>query len=257
MDQSTSRENEILEETAPYSIDAESARVRDIPERMRPRELVARLGVRSVPESVLIAIVLRSGTKGCNVVTLAERLLTRYRSLHGLATVPVAELAREKGIGPVKAQVLAAALELGRRIESEALRDATKIRTPEDAVRCIRPEARGLDHEQFWVLHLDTRNGLKGPPHVVSRGLLDASLVHPREVFREAIRQAAAAVILAHNHPSGDPTPSADDIRMTRQLVDVGRIIDIKVLDHVIVGSAARTGGVDFVSLRETGTVTF
>ena len=240
-----------------YVIEGRSWRVRDMPEGMRPREMAARLGVANVPEAVLLAIVLRSGTKGVNVADLAGDLLKKHGSLTALASCSVEELSRVKGIGPVKAQVLASALEIGRRLGHEAMPKRDRIKTADDVARRLRDDSRVLDKEAFWVLNLDSKNYLKGEPWRVTEGLLDASLAHPREVFREAIRCAAAAVVVVHNHPSGDPAPSAEDIRITKQLVEAGRIVDIRVLDHVIIGKKTEQNGTDFLSMREAGVVSF
>lgn len=232
-------------------------RVLDMPARQRPREELERLGAANVPDAALVAILLRSGVRGVNVVDLADSLLTHYGSLAGLASATVEELMHIKGLGRVKAQVLVAALEIARRVQEAALPVNLRVRTPEDVWRLLEPRLPALDTEVFWVLHLDTKNRLKGPPVEVTRGLLDASLVHPREVFRRAIRAAVSAVVLAHNHPSGDPSPSAEDVRITRQLVEAGRVVDIKVLDHVVVGRCPQDGQRPFVSLREEGMVNF
>lgn len=242
-----------------YVVEHQNWQVRDIPERLRPREEMARLGVHNVSDDVLLSVVLRSGAHGRSVIDLARQLLRDYGSLTGIAKSSVDELSsdRYKGMGMVKAQVLIAALELGRRISEEGAPETVKVKTPQDVVQLLRDKVRTLDTEVFWVLRLDTKNQMKGEPVDVTRGLLDASLVHPREVFREAVRSATAGVVLAHNHPSGDPTPSADDIRITKQMVEAGRIVDIKVLDHVILGSSDDHGGSRFVSLREDGIVAF
>jgi len=240
-----------------YVIEGAAYRVCDMPARMRPREEMERLGSQHVSEDVLLAIILRSGVRGANVVDVARHLLTRYGSLTGIASVSVKELASERGMGMVKAQVLLAALELARRLAEERTPQRCRIRTPEDAAQLLRDKVRTLDNEIFWVILLDSKNFLKGGVIEITRGLLDANLVHPREVFREAIRGATAAVVLAHNHPSGDPTPSAEDIRITKQLVEAGRIVDIKVLDHVIVGKRTVGGNRDFLSMRESGIVEF
>ncbi|MBA4387155.1 MAG: hypothetical protein C0404_04180 [Verrucomicrobia bacterium] len=228
-----------------------------MPERMRPREEMQRVGARNVSDDVLIAILLRVGTKGQNVVELARQLVREHGSLTALAGCSVEELAQVKGMGMVKAQIVAAALELGRRLTQETAPLSVVVRTPEDAVRLLRDEARQLDREFFWVIRLDAKNRLKGQPVPVTTGILDSSLVHPREVFREAIKTATAAVVLAHNHPSGDTAPSAEDIRTTRQLVDAGRVVGIKVLDHLIIGKTDVVSGRDYLSLRESGITPF
>lgn len=249
----------VIPETDPaYVIETTLHRVCDMPERMRPREAIERQGVEHVADEVLLAVILRSGTRGTNVLDVARRLLTQYGSLTGIASTPVKELVSEvRGVGPVKAQLLHAALELARRLAEERLPRRCRIRTPSEAAGLLRDKARGLDKEVFWVLLLDSKNYLKAAPLEITRGLLDASLVHPREVFREAIRSAGAAIVLVHNHPSGDPVPSAEDIRITKQLVDAGKIVDIKVLDHVILGRPPEDGAKDFASMRESGAVEF
>ena len=236
---------------------AVSRPVRDVPERLRPREEMARLGAQNVPDDVLLAIILRSGVRGMSVIDLARYLLARYGSLTALAKAPVDELSSIKGLGKVKPQVLMAALELGRRITQESQPRQASVRSPGEAACLLREEARTLDAEKFWILLLDAKNRLKGEPMVVTKGLLDASLVHPREVFREAIRTASAAVIVLHNHPSGDPTPSPEDVRITRQLVQAGRVIGIKVLDHIVLGKRSGVEENDFLSMRESGLVSF
>ena len=232
-------------------------RLRDMPERIRPREEVTRLGVRNVSDDVLLAVLLRSGVRGVNVVDLARGLLRRHGSLTNLAQAAPEELEAETGMGPVKAQVLAAALEIARRLSEESTPRGYRVKAPEDAACLLREEARALECEVFWVLLLDAKNMLKGRPVEITRGLLDASLVHPREVFRPAIRAASAAAVLVHNHPSGDPTPSAEDLRITKQLAEAGRVLDIKVLDHIVLGRPAGGGERDFVSMREEGLAEF
>lgn len=232
-------------------------RIRDIPERYRPRELIERDGIENVPVTTLLAVILRSGVRGMSVLDLADKLLNEHGSLRALASARDADLKRIKGLGRVKAQVLQAVFELARRAAREENTQNEFVRTPEDAARLLRAESAHLQEERFWVLMLDTRHRLKRAPHEVSRGILDASLVHPREIFKEAIRSSCAAIVLVHNHPSGDPGPSPEDIRITRQLVEAGRIVDIDVLDHVILGRPMPGAAQDYVSLRESGLVSF
>jgi len=240
-----------------YEVPKTGGRVRDMPERLRPREEMDRIGVEHVSDDVLLAILLRSGTAGRNVTELARGLLTEYGSLTDLANVAVEELAAVHGMGKVKAQVLKAALELAKRLSEEAVGRGPRVKTAADVCALLRERVRILENEAFWVIILDTKNRAKKEPVEVTRGLLDSSLVHPREIFRQAIKSAAGAVVLAHNHPSGDPTPSTEDIRVTRQLVDAGRIVDIRVLDHVVIGRAADSGPEEFVSMREEGLAEF
>ncbi|MEI8139828.1 MAG: DNA repair protein RadC [bacterium] len=236
-------------------------RICDMPARLRPREAIERQGVENVPDQVILAILLRTGSRGLNVVDLAERILFKYGSLTALSRVTVEELSQDKsfkGLGKVKAQILCSAMDLARRMAEETRDErGVFVRTPEDVADLMREQARGLDHERFWTLNLDTRNRLKGAPREISKGILDASLVHAREVFKSAIQAGGAALVLVHNHPSGDPSPSAEDVKLTRQLVQAGQVIGIKVLDHIIVGRRQGGKSKDYLSLREGGLVTF
>lgn len=232
-------------------------RVQDLPKALQPREKFDRLGSENLSESDLLALILRTGTAGLNVVELAETLLLKYGSLTALARASSAELQELPGIGKEKAKILKAALEIGRRLVQESVGENPLIVTPEEAAAVLRERARGVDREIFWVLLLDIKNRLMIPPCEVSKGTLNSSLVHPREIFKPAIQHSAANVILAHNHPSGDPSPSAQDIKITRKLIEAGRTMEIAVLDHVIVGRKTCGGRDDFLSLRESGLVSF
>lgn len=236
-------------------------RICDMPARLRPREALERQGVSNVSDEVILAILLRTGSRGLNVVDLAERILLKYGSLTALARASALELARDKsfkGLGLVKAQMLCAALDLARRMAEETRDErGAFVKTPEDVAGLMRAQARSLDHERFWTLHLDTRNRLIGTPCEISRGILDASLVHAREVYKSAIHSGCAALVLVHNHPSGDSSPSAEDLKLTRQLVQAGKVIGIKVMDHIIIGRRQGGKSKDFHSLRESGLVTF
>jgi DNA repair protein RadC len=223
---------------------------------MRPREEFLRSGARNVPLDVLLAIILRTGVPGMNVSELARFLLQRFRGIDRLCETSYEHLRslNIKGLGPVKCMELAAALELGRRaMEEQKARDHRKddppLRDPESVYRLLAPLARGLRQEVFWVLLLNTKSRLIGQPIETSRGMLDTSPVHPREVFTQAIRYSAASVILAHNHPSGDPSPSKEDLDITRRLVEAARIIGIRVVDHLIVGTPS-PASLGFISLR-------
>lgn len=230
--------------------------VRELPARLRPREELSRNGVERVSDEILMAVLLRNGTRGVNVVDLARKVLVEFGSLTALAKATVHELSEIKGMGIIKAQELKAALELAKRMSEEQEAHMPFLRTPQDVAGIMHEKVRTVDVEIFWVLLLDIKNRLKFTPVEVSRGILDASLVHAREVFRPAVRAACAAVILCHNHPSGDPTPSAEDIRITRQLIEAGKVMDIKVTDHVILGRPGN-GSCEFCSMRETGVVSF
>lgn len=232
-------------------------RVCDLPLSMRPREEIQRRGVEAVSDVTLIAALLRVGCRGRNVVEVAESLLGEHRSLTALARLPMDALARFPGMGKVKAMTLKAALELARRLTEEMVRDDEEpITSPARAAALLREDARRLDREKFWVFLLDVKNRLIKRPVEVFTGSLDGCPVHPREIFKEAVASGSASVILAHNHPSGDPTPSGEDIRMTRQMVEAGHVVGIPVLDHVILG-CRRNGESDFRSLRESRLVSF
>ncbi len=240
-----------------YVIEPSRWQVRDIPAQLRPREAMERVGEENITDDMLLAIILGSGSHGLNVVDLARGMLKHYGSLTALAGASMHELMEFRGIGMTKAKTLKAALEIGKRLHDEAVPGDAVIRTPADVAALLGPKVRTLELEVFWVLHLNTKNVAKGKPKAVTQGLLNASLVHPREIFREAVRSAAAAVVLAHNHPSGDPTPSAEDVRITRQLIDAGKIMDIKVLDHVVLGRPGDDSGRAFTSMREEGLIAF
>jgi DNA repair protein RadC len=234
-----------------------AVRASDLPRALQPREKFDRIGPENLAESDLLALLLRTGARGLNVVSLAERLLLEYGTLSALAQASAAELCQLRGIGREKAKILKAALELGRRLVQERVGERPRIIAPEDAAAVLRERARTLDREVFWVLLLDTRSRLLAPPCEISRGTLSSSLVHPREVFKPAIRNSAAAVILAHNHPSGDPSPSAQDVQITCKLTEAGRLLDIRVLDHLILGRRTHADAADFISLREAGLAEF
>lgn len=231
--------------------------MREVPEAERPREVFDRLGPENMSDKQLLALILRSGVKGRSVTDLAEGMLNEYGSLSALAAVSATDLASIKGMGRVRAQVVKSALELARRLAAQGDAAPISVRTPDAAARLLRHAAMASDVECFWVLLLDRKYRLRRPPTQVTRGILDASLVHPREVFKEAVRTNSAAVVLVHNHPSGDPQPSAEDIRITRQLIEAGRVMDIEVLDHVILGRAEGERTQDYFSLRESGLVSF
>ena len=232
------------------------SRVCDLPADSRPREMMERVGAEKLANADLLAVLLGSGTRGFSVLDVARELLKKYGTLTALAENSAEEFRRIRGIGPAKSKLLKAALELARRMRAEPL-DMPLIRTPEDVVNLLGREAHGRPQELLWMLPLDVKYRLKRPPVEVTLGLADASLAHPREVFREAIRCGSSAIVLAHNHPSGDPTPSPEDIRLTRELVAAGKVIGIPVLDHVILGRADAGGRGGYCSLREAGLVSF
>ncbi len=234
----------------------QACRVQDLPLRQQPREIVDQLGHDSVTDDILLALILRSGTRGVSVVDLARNLLNQHRSLTSLANLSVEELASVKGMGKVKAQVLKAALELGRRLSREKLDERPVIKGPEHVVALLGDRARSLKEEVFWILPLDVRNRLRRDPRQITRGTLTSSLVHAREVFREAILVNSACIIMAHNHPSGDPNPSADDLRVTRAMIEAGKVLGIPVLDHIVIGLPG-CDHAGYFSLRESNFVEF
>jgi DNA repair protein RadC len=205
-----------------------------------------RLGPRALADAELLALVLRTGDRTRDAWSLARELLDRFDGLGGMSAAPGSALESEPGLGPAKAASLCAAFELARRIVDQPLDRGRPIRSPIDVQRHFRPRIQGLQRESFHVLMLDGRHRMIAIEEV-SVGTLTASLVHPREVFREAIRHAAAAIVLVHNHPSGDPTPSSEDRSVTRRLGTAGRLLGIRVLDHVIVAE----GG--YFSFQEAG----
>ena len=222
-------------------------RLSEHPERDRPRERFWAVGPAALTTQEVLAILLGTGTRGRDALAVAGELIARGDgSLRKLAGRPWAELARVPGVGRAKAARLAAAIELGRRVGVEAEPPPARIRGPADVHRYYAPGLRDLAVEEFHMLALGSQSQILAD-RLITRGILNSSLVHPREVFRAAIAEAAAGIIVVHNHPSGDPTPSADDRGVTRQLVDAGRLLDVPVYDHVIVG------GERYVSFAEAG----
>ena len=201
----------------------------------RPRERLRSVGVRNLLMAELLTLVIGSGGAGAPASVVARRIRERFGSLRALATADVAALERIEGVGPATASRLAAALELGRRAAAEESPPERPVRGPEDVYRRMGPRLRDVAQEEFHALLLDTRHRVVREV-LVTRGILDASLIHPREVFRVAVGESAAGVILVHNHPSGDPAPSPEDRAITRQLADAGRALGIPVLDHVVIG---------------------
>ncbi|MEO8480487.1 MAG: DNA repair protein RadC [Gemmatimonadota bacterium] len=201
----------------------------------RPRERLWRLGAGALTAHELLAILLGTGDGHRDALEVATQLMRPHGgTLRRLAARPPSELLRTTGIGPAKGARLLAAFELSIRLDREARPATPRIGTPADVLRVVGPALRDLQVEEFHMLALDTRSRVLRDV-LVTRGLLDSSLVHPREVFRAAIAEAAAGIILVHNHPSGDPTPSAEDRAVTRQLVAAGQLLDLPVYDHVII----------------------
>ena len=213
----------------------DSFTIHDLPLGERPRERLLKLGAEALSAQEILAVILGRGTKGESVMMTSQKLVSRFGNLKGIANASVEELIQTSGIGPAKAAQIKAALELSRRLEADASEKPRAIlKSPEDVAAEVRSQLKGKKKEHFLVLCLDTRNRLIDCK-LVSMGSLDTSVVHPREVFKEAISSCAASVIFAHNHPSGDPEPSKEDVELTRRLVKAGEIVGIDVLDHIIV----------------------
>ena len=226
---------------------ARSATIRELPVTERPRERLRALGAGALSTTELIAVLLGSGGAGHSALDCARFVLeSSGGSLGRLAGAPLAALTRVRGVGGARASAVHAALELGRRMTAEAREAGVPLRGPRDVAAVFAPRLQDLPVEEFHVAILDAQHRLERDV-LITRGLLNSSLVHPREVFREAIAERAAAVILVHNHPSGDPTPSAEDRAVTEQLVAAGRLLDIPVHDHIIVGRGR------YVSFAEAG----
>ena len=221
--------------------------IHDLPISERPRERLQKLGIEALSAQEILALILGRGVSGESVMVTAQRLLSRFGSLKGIAGASVEELSQVKGIGVAKGSQIKAAFELANRVEaySEA-GNKPLVKTPEDVVGLVRGRLKGKKKEHFLALLLDTRNQLIKVAEI-SVGSLDSSLVHPREVFKEAISATAASVIFAHNHPSGDPTASEDDIKLTKRLAEAGEIVGIDVLDHIIISDK------NYLSLKREG----
>lgn len=222
--------------------------VRDLPVEERPREKLLGYGASALSNAELLAILLRTGTSKQSVLGIADEVLAHYkdRGIAGMVHMAPAELAAIRGIGMAKAATIVAAVELGRRLAVRTAQQIQVVHGPEDAAQFAMPRFRFEQKEHFAVMLLNTKNHILGLKEI-SVGSLQASVVHPREVFRAAIDYAAASMILLHNHPSGDPSPSREDIAVTQRLVKEGRIMDIPVLDHIILGDCR------FLSLKEKG----
>ncbi|MEY3773854.1 MAG: hypothetical protein RLZZ129_634 [Verrucomicrobiota bacterium] len=219
----------------------------------RPQERMERHGAAVLSDTELLAMLLRSGTRGMDVITLAARLINEGGSLAGLIGWREEDFRRFKGIGRIKALQLVAVMELARRVRSQPLGDSPLLNRPDLIREFLQPTAQGLAVEKFWVLSLNRKNRLIRCTEV-SSGTATAALAHPREVFREAMGAAATAVVCAHNHPSGDPAPSAADVQITRLLREAARTVDIQLLDHVILGRPeADPAGRGYYSFREAG----
>lgn len=221
-------------------------RLSDLPKNERPRERLQVHGADDLNTAELVAIILRTGYRGENVLRLSERLLNDAGGLPGLARLPFSKLQAIKGLGPAKAAELLAVFALGRRLAITAPEEKPQVKSPSDAANLL--SAMGImEQEQMRVLLLDTKNRVLST-HLAYQGSLHTTVVRVSELYREAVRQNCAAILIAHNHPSGDPTPSPEDIALTRELVKAGKLLDIELLDHLVIGANGK-----FTSLKERG----
>lgn len=220
--------------------------IRDVHINDRPRERLIRQGAESLSNQELIAILLRTGTKEESVLMLANRVLNYFEKLHELKHATLEEIVSIKGIGEAKAVQLLAAIELGKRISQKQIDSRFTIRSPKDAASYLMPDMSSLKQEHFVTLFLNVKNQVMHK-QTIFIGSLNSSIVHPREIFREAVKRSAASIICAHNHPSGNATPSPEDIEVTKRLQEAGFIIGIELIDHVIIGDH------QYVSMKEKG----
>ncbi|MGG3450858.1 RadC family protein [Domibacillus aminovorans] len=232
--------------TNDQQLPAKPIMIRDVPPHDRPRERMIANGPQSLSTHELLAILLRTGTKEESVLQLSNRILNEFEGLRLLKDASLEEITSIHGIGSAKAIQLMAAVEIGRRIGRLKYEDRFMIRSPEDAANYMMEEMRFLSQEHFVCLYLNTKNQVMHK-QTLFIGSLNASIVHPREVFKEAFRRSAASIVCLHNHPSGDPAPSREDIDVTKRLVECGKILGIDVLDHLIIGEKK------YVSLKEKG----
>jgi DNA repair protein RadC len=220
-------------------------RILDMQKEERPRERLLKNGASSLADSELLAIILRTGTKQENVINLCQRILSMY-NLKQLSQINIARLTEIHGIKESKAAQITACFEIARRLETFSEESKQKINSPEDVYRRIYPRMREQKKEMFIELCLDTKNQII-KEETISIGSLNANIVHPREVFKMALAESAAHIIVVHNHPSGDPTPSREDIEITKKLAETGKVMGIDVLDHVIIGDGRH------FSMKEAG----
>ena len=221
-------------------------RITDLHETERPRERLASLGPQALSNAELLAILLRVGVTGENAVQVGQRLLQQFSGLAGLHRTPFEELVNQHGIGEAKAAQIKAAIELGRRLTLESPEERPTINSPADAATLVQYEMSALEQEHLRVILLDTRNHVLDIVEVY-QGSVNSSQVRVGEVFKAAIRRGVPALIVVHNHPSGDPTPSPDDVAVTRAFVQAGKLLDVDVLDHLVIGQGK------YVSLKERG----
>lgn len=209
--------------------------IHDLPKGTRPRERLAQLGPQALSDAELIAIILRSGAQGINAIDMATDIIRYYRTLPALARASFTDLQQHHGIGEAKSAQILAAIELGRRVLRAMPEDRPRVDSPETVARLLLSELAYADQEHVKVVLIDSRNTVIATP-TIYKGTLNTTSIRVGEIFKEAIRNNAAAIIIAHNHPSGDPTPSPEDVILTRRIVEAGRLLNIDVLDHLILG---------------------
>jgi DNA repair protein RadC len=220
--------------------------IKELPVQERPRERLKRYGAASLSNAELLAIVLRTGAASESVLNMSARLLARYGGLPGLARAGFGQLCQEHGLGEAKAAQIKATLELSRRLISSQPTERPVVKSPDDVANLLQAEMGFLEQEELRLVLLDTKNQLVSIPQVY-KGSVNTSLVRVAELFRDAVRENCPALIVVHNHPSGDPTPSQEDIQVTEQAVSAGKLLDIEVLDHIVIGNQR------FISLKEQG----
>ena len=220
--------------------------IQDLPAPERPRERLQRLGAENLSAQEILAVVMGRGIKGESVMFTAQRLLDKFGSLQGIANSTIEELSGVRGIGLAKACQLKAAFELANRWEGASRGDKRSVATPEEAYMELKGKARDQKKEHFWAIFLNTRSQVIRSAEI-SVGSLDTSIVHPRELFREAMAASSSSIIIAHNHPSGNPEASQDDIKLTRRLIEAGSIVGIEIVDHIIIGEGK------FISMKREG----
>ena len=223
-----------------------SYRITDLAESDRPRERLARLGPQALNSAELLAILIRVGVKGENAVQVGQRLLQTFGGIRGLHKATYEEVKSQRGLGEAKASTIKAAIELGRRLSLEAPEERPVIHSPADAAALVMYEMSALEQEHLRVMLLDTRNQVIDIVELY-HGSLNISMIRVGEVFKPAVRRNIASIIVVHNHPSGDPTPSPDDVAVTRAIIEAGKLLDIEVLDHLVIGQGK------YVSLKERG----
>ena len=220
--------------------------IRELPAQERPRERLKKYGASSLSNAELLAIILRTGAASESVLNLSAKLLARFGGIAGIARAGFAEICTERGLGEAKAAQLKAALELGRRLLASQPEDRVAVRSPADVVNLLQAEMAHLEQEELRLVLLNTKNQVLSIPQLY-RGNDNTSVVRVSELFRDAVRENCPALIVVHNHPSGDPTPSSDDVKITEQMIEAGKLLDIEVLDHIIIGQHG------YISLKEKG----